>query len=58
MLLGNLLVRAQELDKMIYLDHAAYQYRQDTQTAEPISFEFPEGTKVLLLPLFKIISYL
>lgn len=50
---GTSWLGAQELDKMIYLDHAAYQYRQDTQTAEPISFEFPEGTKSITPSAFQ-----
>ena len=50
---GTSWLGAQELDKMIYLDHAAYQYRQDTQTAEPISFEFPEGTKSITASAFQ-----
>ena len=50
---GTSWLGAQELDKMIYLDHAAYQYSQDTQTAEPISFEFPEGTKSITASAFQ-----
>ena len=50
---GTSWLGAQDLDKMIYLDHAAYQYRQDTQTAEPISFEFPEGTKSITASAFQ-----
>ena len=50
---GTSWLGAQELDKMVYIDHAAYQYRQDTQTAEPISLEFPEGTKSITAAAFQ-----
>mgnify|MGYP002674483828 FL=1 len=50
---GTSWLGAQELDKMIYVDHAAYQYRQDTQAADPISFEFPEGTKSITAAAFQ-----
>lgn len=50
---GTSWLGAQELDKMVYIDYAAYQYRQNTQTAEPISFEFPEGTKSITTSAFQ-----